>query len=122
MGRLHQPAAGQRAQVGISPGFAWLHPALAALRAAGQVELADAYQLQPPPCCVTGWPCRYNTFWSVFESSPVMPSYSPLTCPSGYLMVRLSDHWWYSKFTLVSLYCRICSTSGDLKVAGLPDV
>ena len=32
--------------------------------------------------------CGNNTFWSAFESSTVMPSYGPLTCPSGYLMVR----------------------------------
>ena len=32
---------------------------------------------------------RYNVFWQPFESSGVLPSRRPLSCPAGYQLARL---------------------------------
>ena len=41
--------------------------------------------------------CRYNTPWSSFETSKVVPAPAPVSCPAGYTMVlshRCSHaHW-----------------------------
>lgn len=34
---------------------------------------------------------RYNVFWQPFESSGVLPSRQPLTCPSGYQLASCTQ-------------------------------